>query len=127
MGFFSDLFSGNFSAAEADITSALAKLPVEIQTYISKVESDEYQEVIIPAAILFRNDIVAGGFTTASFVKAGKDVVALAATKGVTILISDALAVLNNLISPLQTASDEAPKADAPTEPAEDSVPSTNS
>jgi hypothetical protein len=97
-GFFKDLFSGNFSGALADITDGLAKLPAPVQAFIVKVE-DDAEGLLMSLAQTAYSDVVAGGLSTASFVAAGKDVVAKAATQGATILMSDAMVAVNLVAS----------------------------
>lgn len=102
-GFFKDLFAGNFSGVWEDIVSAFQKLPQPVQDFIVRLEGDEGQllQTLAEAAL---QDVVAGGFTTASFVAAAKDVVAKAAAQGQTILISDAVAQINILASAVRPA-----------------------
>ena len=102
-GFFKDLAAGDFSAAWEDIVSAFKKLPQPVQDFVAKLETDEGQllQTLAETAV---QDVMAGGFTTASFVAAGKDVVAKAAAQGKTIAISDAMAQLNILAASLRPA-----------------------
>lgn len=102
-GFIKDFFSGDFALAWKDITEAFKKLPQPVQDFIMKLESDEGQ-VLQNLASVAINDVVAGGFTTASFVAAGKDVVAKALEQGKTVAMSDAMAQLNILASALRPA-----------------------
>ena len=97
-GFFKDLFNGDFTGVWEDVVSAFKKLPQPVQDFIAKLEGDEGQLLQTLAATALQ-DVIAGGFTTASFVAAGKDVVAKAAAQGKTILISDAMAQINILAS----------------------------
>ena len=108
MGVLQDFFSGNFSGVIHDIAAAFSKLPAPIQAFIAKAESDE-GKLLSSLATTALTDVVAGGFTTASFVAAGKAVVAQAASQGKTILISDAMAELNIQASAAQTAAAQAP------------------
>lgn len=102
-GIFKDLFSGNFSGVVDDIKSAFAKLPTPLQAFITKVENDA-EGLLMSLAQTAYNDIASGGLNTASFVAAGKDVVAKAAAQGTTILMSDAMAAINIMASGTQTA-----------------------
>lgn len=95
-GFFKDLFSGNFTGAWQDIVFAFQKLPVPVQTFVVKLESDGGQLLQSLAATGIQ-DVAAGGFTTASFVAAGKDIVTKGLAQGQTILMQDAMAQLNIL------------------------------
>lgn len=102
-GFIKDFFTGDFTSAWNDILAAFKKLPQPVQDFVAKLESDEGQllQTLAETAI---QDVVTGGFTTASFVTAGKDVVAQALAQGKTIAISDAMAQLNILASALRPA-----------------------
>lgn len=94
MGIFSDLFSGNFSGVVDDIEKSFAKLPAPVQSFIAKIESDA-ESLLMSLATIGIADVAAGGFSTASFVTAGKDIVAKASSQGQTILMSEAMAALN--------------------------------
>lgn len=98
MSFFTDLFSGNFTGAYEDIVKGLQSLPAPVQAFIVKLEGDAgaLLQTLAEAAL---QDVVAGGFTTASFVAAAKDVVSKGLAQGQTILISDAMAQINILAS----------------------------
>ena len=100
-GFIKDFFTGDFAAAWQDIVSAFKKLPQPVQDFIIKLESDE-GKVLQALAETAIQDVATGGFTTASFVAAGKDVVAKAAEQGKAIAISDAMAQLNILAASLR-------------------------
>ena len=100
--FLKDFFTGDFTAAWNDIVSAFKKLPPQVQDFVVKLESDEGQLLQTLAETALAS-VVSGGFSTASFVAAGKSIVAQAAVQGKTILISDAMAQLNILASPINT------------------------
>jgi hypothetical protein len=102
-GFLKDFFTGDFSQAWQDIISAFKKLPKPVQDFIIKLESDEGQVLQSLASVAIQ-DVVAGEFTTASFVAAGKDVVAKALEQGKTVAMSDAMAQLNILATSLKPA-----------------------
>ena len=102
-GFLKDFFTGDFATAWKDVTEAYNKLPQVEQDFITKLESDAWTLIRSLAGDAI-NDVVAGGFTTASFVAAGKDVVAKAAAQGQEVGISDALIQLNILASALKPA-----------------------
>ena len=102
-GFLKDFFTGDFVGAWNDIVSAFKKLPQPVQDFVIKLETDEGQ-VLQSLAEVAIQDVVAGGFTTASFVAAGKDVVAKGLAQGKTIAISDAMAQLNILAASLRPA-----------------------
>lgn len=112
-GFFKDLFAGDFNGVWQDIVSAFKKLPQPVQDFITRLEGDEGQLLQTLAATALQ-DVISGGFSTASFVAAGKDVVAKAAEQGKAILISDAIAQLNILASaarPPVVAAEQPPAA----------------
>ena len=104
MGVLKDLFSGNFSGVVDDIVKSFHKLPQVEQDFIVKLEGDAWTLIRSLAAVAI-NDVVAGGFSTASFVAAGKDIVAKGAEQGQAIGISDAIIQLNILAAPLRPAS----------------------
>ena len=101
-GFFKDLFSGDFIAAWHDIVAAFEKLPKPVKDFIIRLEKDEgyLLQQLAQAAL---HDVVSGGFTTVSFVAAGKDIVIKALEQGKTIAISDAMAQLNILAAATRT------------------------
>ena len=72
-GFFKDLFSGNFSALEADISSAISKLPAWAQNFITTLESEEGR-ILSGLVSTAAQDVIKNGVNTASFVAAAKDV-----------------------------------------------------
>ena len=98
MGVWSDIFSGNFSKVPADFAADIAGLPAPVQTFLVKIENDA-EGLLMSLAQTAYNDVVAGGLTTASFVAAGKDVVAKAAAQGAAILMSDAMVAVNLVAS----------------------------
>lgn len=102
-GFLKDFFTGDFTSAWQDIVSAFKKLPQPVQDFIIKLETDEGKLLQSLAEVAIQ-DVVTGGFTTASFVTAGKDIVAQASDQGKTIAISDAMAQLNILATSLKAA-----------------------
>lgn len=104
MGVLQDLFAGNLPAVWHDITAGLQKLPAPLKTFITKVENDA-ENLLSNLASVAIKDVEAGGFTTASFIAAAKDVVAQALAQGQTILISDAVAMLNLFASEIIGAS----------------------
>jgi len=103
-GFLKDFFTGDFATAWKDVTEAYNRLPQTERDFITKLESDAWSLIRSLASVAI-NDVAAGGFTTASFVSAGKDIVAQAAEQGQTVAISDAIIQLNILKSALQPTS----------------------
>ena len=102
-GFLKDFFTGHFATAWKDVTEAFHRLPQVEQDFIIKLESDAWALTRKLAGVAI-NDVVAGGFSTASFVSAGKDIVAQGAAQGQTIGISDAIIQLNILAGALRPA-----------------------
>lgn len=111
-GIFKDLFTCNFSGVMNDITSAFKKLPQPEQVFILKLESDAWNLIRSLAGVAI-SDVVTNGFTTASFVTAGKDVVAQAAAQGQTVGISDAIIQLNILANGLRPVGTTTPTTGA--------------
>lgn len=98
--FFGDLLSGNFSNAIKRLEDWWATAMPELQDFVTKAATTEGQilEGLIAVAA---QDVIAGGFTTASFVAAGKDVLAkLIAQNIATFNIQYIMALLNIKVSP---------------------------
>lgn len=78
-----DIFSGNFTNAAARIKNWWSGVSPGIQAFITTAETDEgaVLQSLVPIAA---KDILAGGFTTASFVTAIKDVGAQLLAKNIT-------------------------------------------
>jgi hypothetical protein len=98
MGVLQDLLKGDFPAVWEDIVKGFQRLPQPVQSFIGKAETDLGTLASSLAQTAFQ-DVVTGGFTTASFITAGKDVLAKGLEQGQTILMSDAMAFLNMLAS----------------------------
>lgn len=73
-GFFKDLFTGNWTALEDDVSSGVAKLPSWAQTLVTTLETGEGQ-ILSGLVQTASQDVIKGGLTTASFVTAAKDVI----------------------------------------------------
>lgn len=89
-----DIFSGNFTNAEARIKDWWSGVSPAIQAFITTAETDEgaiLQSLVGVAA----KDVLAGGFTTASFVAAIKDVGAQLLAKNITLANTTITAALN--------------------------------
>lgn len=116
MGVLQDLLAGNFSGVVHDITAGFSQLPAPVQTFVVKVESDA-EGLLGNLCSVAIKDVETAGFTTASFVAAGKDVVAQGLSQGTAILISDAMAMLNMFASTMQaSAVAEVPVVEHPAE-----------
>lgn len=72
-GFFKDLFDGNWTALEGDVSLAVAKLPTWAQSLVATLESAEGQ-ILNGLVETAAQDVLTGGLTTASFTAAAKDV-----------------------------------------------------
>jgi len=110
--FFGDLISGNCSNAFKRLEDLFSSLSPQVHAFIEKLASDE-GKLLQTLAETALQSVITGGFSTASCVAAGKCIVAAAAAQGKTILISDAMAQLNILASPLNNTQPVA----APTTP----------
>lgn len=89
-----DIFSGNFTSAEARIKDWWESLSPGLQAFVTKVETDEgkiLQGLVVTAA----SDVLAGGFSTASFVAAAKDVGTKLLAQNVTMAQTTIFAALN--------------------------------
>ena len=97
-GFFNDLFSGNFSALEKDVSSGIAKLPSWAQKLVTTLETDAGQ-LLSNAASSAAKDVIANGLTTASFTKAAADVSAQLIAQGTTMGTQIVYAALNAAVA----------------------------
>lgn len=89
-----DVFTGNFTNAEARIKDWWSDVSPSIQAFITTIESDEgkiLQGLVEKAA----QDVLAGGLTTASFVAAAKDVSAKLLAQNISMAQTDIFAALN--------------------------------
>ena len=102
-GFFKDLFAGDFTKVWEDVVSGYNRLPQEVKDFLIRLE-DDGENMLQTLAQAALQDVVAGGFTTASFVAAGEDIVAKGLAQGKTILLTDAIAQLNILAAGLNPA-----------------------
>ena len=98
MSFFSDLFSGNFSAVEHDIAASVAKLPSWAQTLITTLETDEGQ-ILSGLVTTAAQDVLTGGLTTASFTAAAKDVANKLVSQNITLGTQTVYAALNAAVA----------------------------
>lgn len=89
-----DVFTGNFTNAEARIKDWWSGVSPAIQAFITTAETDEgaILQSLVPIAA---KDVLAGGLTTASFVAAIKDVGAQLLEKNVTLANTTITAALN--------------------------------
>ena len=83
-------------------------LSPELSDFLHRLLSDE-GKLLQELAAQELQTVIAGGFSTASFVAAGKDIVAKALAQGKTVLIGDAIAQLNILAAPVRPATTTTP------------------
>lgn len=98
--FFEDVFTGNFSNAFKRVEDWWNSMMPELKDFVAKAATDEGKilESLISVAA---QDVIAGGFTTVSFVEAGKDVLAkLIAQNIATFNIQYIMALLNIKVVP---------------------------
>lgn len=89
-----DVFSGNFTNAEARLKDWWDSVSPAIQAFIQTVETEEgkiLQGLVSTAA----QDVLTGGLTTASFVAAAKDVGSKLASQNITMAQTVIFAALN--------------------------------
>ena len=103
MSFFSDLFSGNFSAVEHDVSASIAKLPSWAQSLITTLESDEGQ-ILNGLVTTAAQDVLAGGLTTASFSAAVKDVTNKLVSQNITMGTQVVYSALNAAVAAVAPA-----------------------
>lgn len=96
-----DLVHGNFTSAWARVEDWWnSDAFPEIKTLATKLATDE-GKILEGLIAVAAQDVIAGGFTTASFVTAGKDVLAkLIAQNIATFNIQYIMAVLNIKVAP---------------------------
>lgn len=95
-----DLLEGNFSHALKRVEDFFQNLPDDVTAFLQRLSTDG-GKLLTQLAEEAVSDIVTAGFTTESFVKAAKDIVAKGLEQGKTILIQDAFVKLNTLAVPL--------------------------
>lgn len=103
--FFKDLFTGNIShAGDRFMDWWNGSASPALKHFLTETESEEGKilQDLVGTAI---KDVEAGGFTTASFVTAGKDVLAQLIARNIeTFTIQHVMAMLNITASPLVAA-----------------------
>lgn len=98
--FLGDVFSGNFSNAYARLKDWWKTTLPSLKDFMNKAATDEGKilEGLISTAA---QDVLAGGLTTASFVAAGKDVLAKLIAQNIsTFNMQYVMALLNIEVSP---------------------------
>ena len=89
-----DVFTGNFTNAEARIRDWWQGLSPSIQAFVTKIETNEgkiLQGLVETAA----QDVLTGGLTTASFVAAAKDVGNKLLAQNIVMAQTEVFAALN--------------------------------
>lgn len=115
MNLLKDLATGNFSHAATRVQDWWSGVSPQIQHFLTEAESDE-GKILEGLADVAVNDIATGGFSTASFVNAGKDVLAQLIAKNIsTFTMQHVMAMLNIKVIPLVPAAQPAAQA-APAE-----------
>lgn len=89
-----DVFTDNFTNAEARIKDWWAGVSPGIQAFITKVETDE-GKILQGLAVTAASDVIAGGFSTASFVAAAKDIGAKLLAQNITMAHTEIFTALN--------------------------------
>lgn len=102
--FFGDVFTGNFSNALKRLEDWWDSELPEVKEFVTKLATTEGQ-ILEDLITVAATDVVAGGFTTASFVTAGKDVLAKLVAQNIsTFNIQYILGLLNIKVAPLAPA-----------------------
>ena len=94
-------------AAEKVWDTLTGALPAAAAYALEKVGSDEFQ-IALTATEAAAGDIVAGGFTTAAFVKGATDAFNIEVQQNKAVVLPDFFAALNLNVARLQAASTEA-------------------
>jgi hypothetical protein len=114
-----DLEAGNFTGAEKRLADWWAGMPAWLQSFVAKAKTA--QGVILTGLVeTAAVDVASGGFSTASFVNAGKDVFAKAEAQEPGFSQQEVMSALNlaaNALKPA-TAPTEAPAASGDPQPA---------
>jgi len=98
-----DVFSGNFTSAEARIKDWWSSLSPGIQAFVTTIETSEgkiLQGLVVTAA----QDVLTGGLTTASFVAAAKDVGTKLAAQNISLAQTTVFAALNSEVGAAASA-----------------------
>lgn len=112
--FIGDVLSGNFSNALKRLEDFWAGLPIVFKSFVSSLETDEGKILSNLVGVAVK-DVEAAGFTTVSFVTAGKDVLAQLIAQNInTFTIQHVMAALNITSIPLVPSVTAAVPPDAP-------------
>jgi hypothetical protein len=115
MNVFKEALEGHpLIALEKIYDTVLGVLPAPIAAMVKKITSDEFP-VVVDAVSTVAQDVIAGGLSTASFVKAALDAEQILIGKGLTVARTDIFAALNLQVSQLQAAAATAQPQTEPT------------
>lgn len=89
-----DVFSGNFTNAEARLKDWWSSLQPSFQVFLAKIETDE-GKILQGLVTVGAKDVLEGGFSTASFVKAAMDIGTQLLAQNIVMLQTDIFAALN--------------------------------
>ena len=93
-----DIFSGNFTNAEARIKDWWNGVEPALQQFITTLETDE-GKILQSLAVVAAQDVIAGGLTTASFVAAAKDVQGKLVAQNIQMGQQTVFAALNAIVA----------------------------
>ncbi len=104
MSLFKQLEAGDFTGAYQKIKGWITgALPEPLATFVGKMLTDE-GKAVESAVETFAQDVIDGGLSTASFVKAGLAAEAQLVSQNITFIRADIFAYLNIAVSKLQAA-----------------------
>lgn len=107
-----DTIESGFEAVETGIQNVIHKVQGEVQTLEAKFPSltaleakmeADIKGVVKDALLKAGQDILANGLTTLGFTTAGKDILVIAATEGVPLIMQDVMALLNIVVGGLMS------------------------
>lgn len=112
-----DIFSGNFTSAEARIKDWWTSLSPGIQKFVTDIETNE-GKILQGLVVVGAKDVLAGGFSTASFVAAAKDIGAKLASQNITMANTVIFAALNAEVGNAAVAAGASAPTNLPVVPA---------
>jgi hypothetical protein len=117
-----DLEAGNFTGAEKRLSDWWAGMPSWLQAFVAKAKTAQGQiltGLVETAAV----DVATGGFTTTSFVSAGKDVLSKAEAQELGFSQQEVMSALNLAANALKPAAVPTSAPDASPAPVADTPP----
>ena len=114
MGFWSDLFSGNLSAAETDIATAISGLPDWLKNLITTMETDAGL-LLSSAAQQEAQSVIQNGLSTTAFKDSAKTIASNLEAQGVSMDTQIIYSALNGAVAALAPTPAAAPAV--PVEP----------